>query len=241
MQAGLDIGNTRSKLGLYFEDGTIQVKQIERTHDAIHAAIRQYEVDSLIVSSVSGDMVDDVQLMKSLNTFLFLTHHTPLPIQLQYDTPETLGRDRIALAVGAWSHNERRPNPWLIVDAGTCITLDILDENGSFLGGSISPGIAMRMKAMNTFTANLPLVSLENLDTQIGKSTKEALILGAAQGAVLEIEGFFGLMKQRFSGLNLMLTGGDAAYISDSISSKIFLQPNLLHEGLREILRYNAN
>ena len=241
MKAGLDIGNTRSKLGLYYEDGTIEIVEIERTPEAIFEMLMKYEIDELIVSSVSGDLVDDARLMKSLKTFIFLTHHTPMPIHIRYRTPETLGRDRIALAMGAWSLTRKNPTPCLVVDAGTCITLDVLDENGDFQGGSISPGIQMRLKAMNNFTANLPFVTFKDWESQVGKSTEEALILGAGLGAICEIEGFSRRLEEDYKGLNVILTGGDSDFISKKMTSKIFLQPNLLHIGLREILRYNAN
>lgn len=241
MKAGLDIGNTRSKLGLYHEDGTIEMMEIERSPDAIFDKIMQYEIDGLVVSSVSGELVDDARLMKSLKTFIFLTHHTPLPIHLKYKTLETLGRDRIALAMGAWFLTKKKPTPCFIVDAGTCITMDVLDGNGDFLGGSISPGVQMRLKAMNNFTANLPFVNFTDWESEVGSTTEEALILGAGLGAICEIEGFYHRMKDAYKGLNLILTGGDAEFISEKLTSKIFLQPNLLHIGLREILRYNAN
>ncbi|MDX1684486.1 MAG: type III pantothenate kinase [Saprospiraceae bacterium] len=240
MKAGLDIGNSRSKLGLYFDDGTIETKEIERSPEAILKSVNKYAIEELIVSSVSGDLVDDVMLMKALRHFVFLTHHTPLPIVLKYETPETLGRDRMALAVGAWSINKKRSSSWLILDAGTCITMDVLNGEGEFLGGAISPGIAMRLKAMHTFTANLPFVNLKDWEDPIGRNTEEALIRGAAQGAVCEIEGYIERLKSELEDLNVILTGGDATFISKKINSKIFLQPDLLHVGLREILKYNA-
>lgn len=241
MQAGLDIGNTRSKLGLYFGDGTIKMIYLERESEAIFEAIRKFEIDELIVSSVSDLMVEDVKLMKTLKTFVSLSHHTPLPITLEYNTPETLGRDRIALAAGAVALRPGRHQPYLVIDAGTCITMDIVDANGTFCGGSICPGMTMRLKAMNTFTANLPLVSLEDWTQPVGKSTAEALNLGAGLGAISEIEGFYDRMKEDYPGLDLILTGGDADFISKKIKRKIFLHPELLHIGLREILRHNAN
>lgn len=241
MKAGLDIGNTRSKLGLYHEDGRIEVIGIDRTVEALTSQIEVYGITDLIVSSVSGALVDDVDWMHRLETFIWLSHHTPLPISLDYSTPETLGRDRIALAVGAYHLLPKEQLPALIIDAGTCMTMDILDQNHCFKGGVISPGIQMRLRAMNNFTDALPLVDLDDWTGPLGNSTKEAVLLGAAQGAVCEIEGFAGLLENEFSELNVILTGGDGPMIAKKLQRKIFLHPELLHIGLRETLKFNAN
>ena len=240
MRAGLDIGNTRSKLGLFTSSG-IEVYEIGRTAEDLDAAVKRFQITELIACSVAKDLIDDEELVRKLERFIWLTHLTPLPIQLDYTTPETLGRDRVATAVGAWSLNKERGGPVCIIDAGTCVTMDIVDGAGIFLGGSICPGINMRLKAMNTFTANLPFVRLEEWKAGLGKTTEEALLLGAGQGVVCEIDGFVARMKARFPGLNVILTGGDGHLIEKKLDSKIFLHPELLFIGLREILKFNAD
>jgi type III pantothenate kinase len=241
MQAGLDIGNTRSKLGLFESQQKIKVVNIGRTIADLETAVEQYQIQDLIVSSVSGDLVNDEELVHKLNQFIWLTHNTPLPITLDYHTPETLGRDRVATAVGAWSIYKDEPTATCIIDAGTCITMDIVTGDGRYLGGSICPGITMRLKAMNNFTSNLPFVELKDWEPGLGKTTEEALLLGAGQGVICEIDGFIAKMNRQFSKLTVILTGGDADLIEKKLESKIFLHPELLFVGLREILKFNAD
>lgn len=241
MRAGIDIGNSRSKLGLYHADGSVDVEVLDSSSQALLDVIKRYKIKEVIASSVKADVVDDKSMMQMLSTFIWLNHHTPVPIGIDYQTKETLGHDRIALAVGAHFLNQDNEAPVLVVDAGTCITMDVVTADGRFIGGNISPGIHMRLEAMHNFTASLPLVELSNWKTEIGGSTNEAILLGAALGAVCEIEGYYDRLRSDFPGLNLFLTGGDAMLISEKLERKIFLHPLLLHVGLREILKFNAD
>jgi len=183
--------------------------------------------------------VEVMDFLKSQASFLELTTGTPLPIRLKYTTPETLGKDRVAAAVGAF-HLFPKEN-CLVVDAGTCLTLDVVSAEGEFLGGNISPGIEMRLKAMHHFTAKLPLVEkVETLGDWLGDSTKNAMLNGAELGALLEVEGFIGWCQVKFPSLRVVLTGGDADFFVKHTKTKIFAHQNLVLIGLNQILQHNA-
>jgi len=239
MKAGLDIGNTKSKLGLFMPDGRVEMETIDRSPQALHDKVQEYKIKDLIVTSVTQLLVEDEEVIRNLDSFIWLSDSTPLPISLAYLTPETLGRDRIATAVGA---SVLKPNEHsIIVDAGTCMTVDLLKKGKIFEGGYIAPGINMRWKAMNEYTANLPLVQNHEIRHIIGKSTHEALSIGGAMATVMELEGFLHRIKTELNPINVILTGGDGTFIADHIVSDVNHVPSLLMIGLREIQRYNAN
>ncbi|KAA3636402.1 MAG: type III pantothenate kinase, partial [Bacteroidetes bacterium] len=128
----------------------------------------------------------------------------------------------------------------LVIDAGSCITYDILTQNGRFLGGNISPGKKMRLKAMHSFTENLPLPEESETDINWGNTTNTALLNGAHLGAVLEMQGFIELCNSEFGATNVFLTGGDADFFANKCKKKIFVHPNLVLTGLNKILNYNV-
>ena len=128
----------------------------------------------------------------------------------------------------------------LVIDAGTCITYDFIDSEGIYHGGNIAPGINMRLKAMFTFTESLPLVERKKLVSPIGKDTNSSLLTGGQLGAMLEMEGFIKLYKDKFGPLNVILTGGDANYFANKMKTKIFVNSNLVLVGLNQILNYNV-
>ncbi len=167
-----------------------------------------------------------------------LSHLTKLPIKLNYKTPKTLGRDRIAAVVGAHHMFPKSSN--LVVDAGSCITFDFIDNKGEYHGGNISPGLWMRTKAMNDYSANLPIVPLKHTSTLLGNSTKSALQNGTILHTICEIEAFIDRCRHVYGRINVILTGGDARFLADNFKKKIFVDSNLILKGLNEILLYNA-
>lgn len=220
-------------------DGKISVHSIDRSPEALHDKISELKIKDLIVTSVTQLLVEDEEVIQNLDSFIWLSDSTPIPIQLSYNTPETLGRDRIATAVGA---SVLYPNSHsIVIDAGTCITVDVIKNGKIFEGGYIAPGINMRWKAMHEYTANLPLVQNGLTSDIIGKSTMEALSIGGAMTAVMELEGFIQRIKSTLNPINVILTGGDGTFISEQIVSEVDHVPFLLMTGLREIQRYNAN
>ncbi|PHN05681.1 type III pantothenate kinase [Flavilitoribacter nigricans] len=240
MNLTIDIGNTRSKLGL-FKDHQL-VEQSFWTSYSVEDIISHatnHQVKNIILSTV-GKPIEPSWEAKLANHFYYLQldHQTPLPIKNAYGTPTTLGKDRLAAIVGAW---QLYPGEnCLVIDAGTCITYDLLDAEGTYRGGNISPGLAMRFRAMHEFTARLPLVASGEIDNAIGQSTETAMRNGGQLGTVLELEGFIRLFSSQFGELRVILTGGDAEFFAKVLKSKIFVNPDLVLRGLNKILTYNA-
>jgi type III pantothenate kinase len=170
--------------------------------------------------------------------FWELTAQTKLPIRHVYRTPETLGKDRLAAVVGACYLYPAED--CLVVDAGTCITFDILTADGVFRGGNIAPGVRMRLRAMHDYTARLPLVEPVRSTRLWGEQTTQALENGGALGAALELEGLQARLAEHFPRLRTVLTGGDAALLANLLKTKIFVHENLVLQGLNQILEYNV-
>lgn len=240
MNLTIDIGNTRSKLGLF--DGQELVEKSNWTNVAIEDIIAyatNHKVKNVILSTVGIPI--DASLEAELGRHYFylqLNHRTPLPIDNAYGTPETLGKDRLAAIVGAWELFPKENA--LVIDTGTCITYDLINADGVYLGGNISPGLSMRFRAMHEFTARLPLVEQAEMEDPVGKSTETAMRNGGQWGAALEMEGFIRLFRNRFGNLRVILTGGDTDFFAKVLKSKIFVNPDLVLRGLNKILIYNA-
>lgn len=196
-------------------------------------------VDSIIVASVAEP--DDIMTGMLAKHFrvLELTHQTPLPFKNQYKTPETLGKDRLAGIAGAHFLFPRKN--CLVVDCGTCIKYDMLTSDGVYHGGNIAPGARMRIQAMHHFTARLPEVEMRMPADFTGFSTETALQNGALRGAVLEIQGFVRLFEQQHGTLQVILTGGDAAFFQPRLGiENLSVEPDLTLFGLNHILQYNS-
>lgn len=240
MNLCIDVGNTRTKVALFAGDTLERLVYVENNNvEQILALATNHNVENIVLSTVGEHFTN--QQLKSLSAnykLLVLNHKLPLPIDVVYDTPHTLGLDRIAAVVGAWA--EFGGENCLVVDIGTCMTLDVLSEQGQFLGGNISPGVQMRLQAMHTFTAKLPLPLREETNSWIGKSTKQALLNGAQLGVELEIEGMIRRCEEEFGKFKVILTGGDANYFGKKIKKQIFVRPNLVLIGLNKILNYNV-
>lgn len=227
----IDIGNTRIKVGV-FENDQLVDSIIFNHQKELDEYLISKPFDSAIVSSVKNIVID------ASDQLLNLSHETPLPVTLNYTTPHTLGIDRIAAAVGA---NTLFPNqPCFVIDAGTCITADLIDTNGVYQGGSISPGIEMKYKAVHNFTDKLPLVNHSDFGDDLGKSTEESIISGISLGSVYEMEQRIEEMKSKYEDLQVIITGGDSKYFESKIKAHIFVEPNLVHIGLNRILAHNV-
>lgn len=237
----LDIGNTRLKIGLF--DGNRLAEQANWTDWTLEELVsfgNQAGADRVIVSSVATPERDTVRrLAASFPLALELTHETPLPFANTYRTPETLGKDRLAAVAGAQALFPGRN--CLVIDCGTCIKYDLLTADGVYRGGNIAPGAAMRIRAMHTFTARLPEVAMRMPEDMVGYSTETALQNGALRGAVLEMAGFAAQFEQRASPLTVVLTGGDAEFLTPhlvDLPGRI-LEPQLTLYGLNHILEFN--
>lgn len=163
---------------------------------------------------------------------------TPVPITNRYRTPDTLGSDRLAAVIGASSLKPGKD--LLIIDAGTCITYEVIDARGNYWGGNIAPGMQMRLRALHEFTARLPLVEAEGEVPGMGYDTKTAIRSGVLRGMKYEIEGYIKSMRSKFPHLQVFLTGGDHINFDTNIKNSIFTDKYIVPRGLNKILDYNS-
>lgn len=232
----IDIGNTRIKSALF--------EKKELKDEFVHLNLEEaLEFWSKLIFEQC--MVSSVKWSESeLNAvlpfeFRILNHDTKLPIRNKYGSPKTLGLDRIAAAIGAWSMVNQKPV--LSIDLGSCITFDLVDQSGAFLGGAISPGLAMRARAMNEFTARLPLVKLKNKPKElIGDSTVSCMQIGIWSGVDYEIVGQIKAYQEKYPQIEVFVCGGDAQSFDSLVKDHIFVVPNLVLHGLNAILNHNV-
>lgn len=234
----IDIGNTLVKLAVFEQNKLIETVCEENfSKNTIDRLIQQYNIQKGIYSTVRDEHKVN-ELLKNYN-FLNLDHTTPLPLELVYKTPETLGLDRIAAVVGAKTQLEEGGN-FMVVDMGTCITYDVVNANNKYLGGAISPGLNMRFKALNSFTGKLPLINYrETLIELTGDSTENAILSGVYNGIAHEIKGFINSYMKQYDDLKIVITGGDANLFDLEPKNRIFADKFLVLKGLNEILLYN--
>jgi len=237
MKLILDFGNTFQKCALV-DEGGISVTSFENiTLSDLRKFAEGREIDSVILSSVINFDNRIKTWLAEKFFFVELTETTRIPVANKYKTPETLGKDRLAAAIGAWSLF--KGNNVLSVDCGTAIKYDLVTAGGEYLGGGISPGLWLRFKALHTFTDKLPLVSYEFQPALIGDDTESSMKSGVINGALAEIDGIINRYKNRFDDLKVVLTGGEMKYFEKSIKSNIFADSNLVIKGLNEILKFN--
>ena len=240
MNLVIDVGNTLIKLGV-FDSEKLKLKRTCIKKDFLHTLSEISEtfpaIEKCIISSVAN--LSEHQLLKLQQHYdvLILNHQTKIPFTNLYETPQTLGIDRIAL-VSAASEQYASKNV-LVIDAGTCITYDFLNSRNEYLGGAISPGISLRYKALNTFTEKLPLLEAKNPNLFTGNTTATSIHSGIVNGVLYEIDGYINAYQKKYDILTVILTGGDAHFLRDSIKNDIFANSNFLLEGLNRILEYN--
>jgi type III pantothenate kinase len=241
MNLVIDQGNTVSKLAV-FKDSELISRFVEPnlTIDNLQAIFEKFpELTDGILSSVALFSKDVTEyLHKNLKKFLILNSETPLPIKNTYKTKETLGYDRIADAVGAFTIFPGIPV--LIIDAGTAITIDLLTAKGEFFGGNISPGLDLRFRALHEFTKKLPAIEKKTDFPMLGKTTEEAILAGVLNGSVFELDGYIDTFKTQYPDLKIILTGGDIKYFDKKLKNSIFANSNLNLTGLNRILEYNV-
>ena len=237
----IDVGNTKAKLAV-FEENKIVFKKTCTTDEIlkeVNELIDNYYIDKGILSSVGELNEITINSISNLINLLVLDSSTKIPFNNKYKTPETLGVDRIAL-VSACVKNYPNKN-CLVMDAGTCITYDFVNSKNNYLGGAIAPGIDMRYKSLHTFTANLPLLKKKEVEKIIGNTSKKAIHSGVIKGTLFEIEGVINQYQEKYEDLTVILTGGDAKFLSKQLKNSIFANSNFLLEGLNFILEFNSN
>jgi type III pantothenate kinase len=240
MNLALDIGNTLTKAA-WFEKGKL-IENFRASNSEIADIIdiaNKRAIEMAIVSSVGKTDPEPVlQSLKGVKLAIVLNHQTPLPLKILYNTPHTLGYDRIAAAAGA---QQLCPGKnVLIIDMGTAITIDFISADGEYKGGNISPGMLTRFKALHAYTEKLPLVSEDPLYPEFGSSTHSAIAAGVQQGIIYEINGYWYEFSRKYPGCEFIIAGGDADFFVSKLKSTIFAVPELVLIGLNAILEHNT-
>ncbi|MFO7671487.1 MAG: type III pantothenate kinase [Bacteroidales bacterium] len=243
MNLVLDLGNSFGKIAVCRGSEVLESAVYEKItiREIAYFNTRYDGLKGVIISSVVNDSREMIDYLGNLfNTCIELDHNTPIPLINRYHTPETLGYDRIAAAVGAYTIYPAKNV--LVIDAGTAITFDLVTAGGEYLGGNISPGMTIRFKSLNKYTNRLPYLERpEEKPPLLGRSTKEAIQAGVVNGIIFELDGFIGAMAQYHPDLQVVLTGGDAKYFEGKLKNSIFVDLNLNLIGLNRILEHNAS
>ena len=235
----VDVGNTSTKLAVF--DGLKKVS-LFRINDLncleLEKILSSGRIKKAIISTVKTipPFVSDI-LFHKIKFIHTLSHTSKLPFKIEYETPESLGTDRIAAVAGAFSLFKERE--MLIIDAGTAITFDFLSGN-SYQGGNISPGISMRFKALNQFTDKLPLITPSENYSFPGRNTTDAITAGVISGVSYEINEYIRTFEKKHTRSVVLITGGDGGYIKDKLEYQVTYIPDLVIDGLNNILEYNA-
>lgn len=235
----IDIGNTVAKLVAFEGDEPLdELRTSNETLSGLPEFVKKHPFEKGIIATVRDISQDARALLDSMPfPVLEFNHQTPIPIHNRYRSPETLGSDRLAAAVGASTLKPGKD--LLIIDAGTCITYEIIDAKGNYWGGNIAPGMHMRLRALHEFTARLPLVSAQGDVPGIGYDTETAIRSGILRGMKYEIEGYIRSMKAKYPHLLVFLTGGDEINFDSKIKNIIFADKFIVPRGLNKILDYN--
>jgi type III pantothenate kinase len=235
----IDVGNSRIKAAV-FEQDTLVDLFIMGENDAViifsEIFIKYPKIKSAIYASVGkieAEVLDTIQ--KHVETQI-INHTTKLPFTNNYTTPKTLGIDRMVLAAGAKLLYPKQNR--LIIDAGTCVTYDFIDQDNHYLGGAISPGIALRYKSLNDYTQNLPILKLNSTEIFTGTSTENSIHSGVINGLTYEIDGFISQYFLKYQDLTVILTGGDAEFLAKRLKNTIFANSNFLLDSLRLLSTY---
>lgn len=232
----IDIGNNSAKFFLFKgEQLILHTRKSNSSFDVIDEWNRLYNIEKAIISSV---IVETPELSEAISGLqcpvVRFSNSMPLPLEINYRTPHTLGSDRIAAAVGAW--NEAPGRNMLVIDAGSAITIDFVGKDGKYNGGNIAPGIKMRLKALHEYTSRLPMVEKDGDTPTMGYDTETAIRSGVINGICHEIEGYINEFKQKYCDVLVFLTGGDEKPLKNRIKSCIFADKYLVAKGLNRIL-----
>jgi len=237
----MDIGNTSASVAVFSNDKLFSVVTLNKVKllQQIKSFLKQLRgpVEACLVASVAGKNREIINLIRKHTRVILLNKKLLLPIKNKYRTPNTLGNDRLACAVGAAMLFPKRNV--LVIDAGTCIKYDFVNNKGHYLGGSITPGLNMRLQALHQFTAALPLVKPAQFNKITGRTTEESILSGVLQGIKFEMEGFVKAYNSQVKSLKVVVTGGDYLSLAKGLKNDIFAAPNLIHIGLYDILKKN--
>lgn len=239
MNLVVDSGNTSTKVAVMDGETTVREWRFDRfTQGDADAIIAVYSPSKAIVASTGGDGERICAMLEGRVGFLLrMSPLTPVPIGIDYDTPQTLGTDRIAAAVGAVE--VYGAGDMLIVDMGTAITFDFVGGR-VFRGGNISLGVGSRFRALHDYTAHLPQCGITGIDGSLGRSTRTAIEQGVMRSVLYEIKGYADEFLQKNPQIRIIFCGGDAKCFVNRIKNAIFANCNMMYIGLNRILEYNA-
>lgn len=233
-----DFGNTRLKVALFQNAKLAEVIVIDDDGIAtIESLLNKYDPQKAILSSVINHDPGIEKLLTAKTKFHKLDHLSSLPFSTPVGKPETIGADRLALSAAAVYFFPRQHN--LVIGMGSCITYNFVNADHEFLGGGISPGMEMRMKSLNQFTAKLPIVKPDGNVPLVGYDTVSNILSGVVLGMSKEIDGFIDSYKERYGNFNVHLTGGDLVYLAPHLKNQIFADPELIFKGLYAISEVN--
>ncbi|WP_405400841.1 type III pantothenate kinase [Maribacter sp. Asnod2-G09] len=238
----IDAGNTNVKLAIFKKSEIIHLETVvvDLFVEAVKKIFKEFpRIKSSIVSSVGSLSKEQMKVVAVFCELHELSNASKVPFKNSYASPQTLGVDRLALATAAYYFNPHQNN--LVIDAGSCVTYDMLNDFDEYLGGAISPGVQMRYNAMHQQTAKLPLLEKKELLDYIGNTTENCLHSGVVNGITLEIDGVIDLYKARFKNLTVILTGGDTLFLSKRLKNTIFADSKFLLKGLNYLLEYNKH
>jgi type III pantothenate kinase len=241
MLLAIDVGNTRIKAAVFEEYSLKKLYVLEK--ESFQKELKNIFEKHSTISDLWVSAVSDIQKSAFIGIpegvkIHFINHLDPFPFQNRYATPTTLGLDRMVLAGGAVLQYPKMNR--LIIDAGTCITFDIIDAADNYLGGAISPGLRLRYESLHQYTSKLPLLSLSMPENYIGNSTNQSIHSGVVYGVLHEIEGYISKFCQDYENFTIILTGGDSDFLAKRLKSTIFANSNFLLESLNYIFQFNT-
>jgi type III pantothenate kinase len=233
-----DFGNTRKKCAVFTAgkfSGEILLE--DDGEETIRAIIEQYHPDRSILSSVIGHNPAMEDLLKRETYFHLLDHRSKLPVTTPVGKPDTIGADRLALVVAAVDLFPGKNN--LVIGLGSAITYNYVNKYKEFIGGGISPGMEMRFRSLQAFTAKLPLVKADWNFPLAGYDTRTNILSGVILGMAKEVDGMIGAYEEKYDNFNVLLSGGDSSYFLHHLKKRIFADPHLIYKGLYAISEYN--
>lgn len=233
-----DFGNTRMKCAV-FVDGEFLKEHVlaDDNEDTISMLIDLYHPHRSILSSVIDHNPAMEKLLRERTSFHKLDHHSRVPITTPVGKPETIGADRLALVVAAVTLFPGKNN--LVIGLGSAITYNYVNKYNEFVGGGISPGMEMRFKSLQAFTAKLPLVKADWNFPLAGYDTRTNILSGVILGMAKEVDGMIEAYEEKYGNFNVLLSGGDAVYFTRHLKKKIFADPYLIYKGLYAISVFN--
>ena len=236
----IDIGNTQIKAALFENHQLVKLFTSSKPEiDFIKEIFSQTDkIQNAIVSSVRKSPEELVSFLKQqCGKAIFFNSEIAIPLENLYESKSTLGYDRLAACVGAYGNH---PNQnLLVIDAGTAITFDFVNDKAQYIGGCISPGLKMRFRALHEFTQKLPELSQNDDFHLIGKNTNDAIVSGVQNGLLFEVDAYINNLKNAHRNIEVIFTGGDAPFLVKSINNNAILAPEIVLEGLNKILEFN--